>query len=170
MLKQTILYGLIGGVLIAILMVLGMFLMTNSISYETAEVLGYVSMLIGFSTVYFGIKKRRDDQLNGVITFKKAFLTGLGITAIVTVIYIITWVSYVVIDGGEFMDEFINNALDSIRNSGKPQNEIDQELASAEANMELFKSPWFQIIMAFIEIAPVGLLVSIVSAAILQKK
>lgn len=168
--KTILKYGLIGGAIITVLMMVSLFLMMNFISYDFGKVVGYLTMLLGFSTIYLAIKHIRDNQLGGSIRFGKAFGIGILVTLTVTVIYVSTWMIYVSINGDAFLDTFFQRALDDIQNSGKTAEEINLEIAAMKESMELYKNPLVQLVFTFLEIFPVGLLVTIISATILRKK
>ena len=79
-------YSLTGGVIIALFMVLSMWLLEQGFSYSLCELIGYLSMLLGFSTIYLALKKVRDTHLNGKISFGKAFKIALLMLALVALI------------------------------------------------------------------------------------
>ena len=71
------LYGLITGLIIFTLhLVLGI----NNLDYSTNEILGYISIFLSLSFVFFGIKHYRDKVNNGIITLGKAIAIGILIS------------------------------------------------------------------------------------------
>ena len=79
--KQTVLkyglYGLLTGVIIfTIHLVVGI----NTFDYSTNEILGYVSIFLSLSFIYFGIKHYRDHINEGVISLGKAIIIGVLIS------------------------------------------------------------------------------------------
>ena len=75
-------YGLIVGLIIFILhLVIGI----NRFDYATNEVLGYISIFLSLSFVFFGIKHYRDQVNDGVVTLGKAIIIGLLISVFVAI-------------------------------------------------------------------------------------
>ena len=93
--KKTVLtYGPIAGVIIVLLMALFIGLMSKEQDFQMGEILGYASMIVALSTIFVGIRKYRDDELGGMITFGKAFQVGLLITLVASAIYVAAWMFY----------------------------------------------------------------------------
>lgn len=160
-------YGIIGGIIVAIGMWLGITFVPHGGGAGMAA--GYLSMLIALSMVFVGVRQYRDTQKGGIIRFWTAFGVGLGIACVAGMFYVLAWELYLYLTDYSFMDEYVGSMLESMRTSGKPAAEI----AKFESEMAAFKleyaNPLFRMVMTFAEIAPVGLLVALVSAALLRK-
>lgn len=165
--QRTILtYGLIAGPFI-ILGMIGTLLLPAHLQKHCLW-LGYLIMLIGLSAVLLAIKTHRDKALGGVIKFWPAFLVGLGVVAIASVAYVATWEVYLAMTHYRFMDEFTAQALEAKRAAGVTGPAYDKavvEMATMKAN---YAKLWYRLPMTFAEIFPVGLLVALVSAALLR--
>lgn len=74
------------GIMILVLVVL-YFLFSPYTLLDLGEVMGYATMVIAMSMIFIGIKRYRDNELNGCITFKQAFGLGAYIAAIGSFIY-----------------------------------------------------------------------------------
>ena len=68
------------------------------------------------------------------------------------------------------MDSYYQHSVEKIKTSNDPETEIQAKIADMEKWRELYKNPLIQIGVTFIEIFPVGLLITIISATILKKK
>ena len=127
-------------------------------------------MIISSTTIFIGIRTYRNEELGGVISFGKAFLLGLYIALVAATLYVITWM----ILSGVFMPDFMENytaaILEGMQEAGKNQAEIALQMKELETWSELYKNPLFKILFTYMEILPVGLIVSLISAAILKKK
>src|ERR1043165_378707 len=101
--KIILTYGLIAGAIVSAMMLISMPLYNKGlISLDYGELIGYTTMVIALSMVFFGIKSYRDDHQNGAITFGKALQVGLLISVIATVMYAFAWeISY-----SQMSDEF----------------------------------------------------------------
>ena len=171
--KNIIIYGLIAGIVVSILMLFS----TNYIShvegkvdYNTSLLIGYVSMLIAFSLVYVGIRNYRDKFNGGVISFGKAFKIGIMIVLIASTIYVVAWLIDYFFFIPDFMEKFSAQELDELKASGASQIEIDKETIKMENMVKMYKNPFFNALMTYVEILPVGLVVTLISSLILKRK
>jgi len=167
MLRTILAFGLAAGLLAAIPMCL---MVTNSEHGSAAQsyLAGYLVMLVALSLVFVGVKRYRDNALGGVIRFAPALGMGLAISAVAGVIYVIGWEITLAVTDYAFMDSYAQAAIEARRASGGSAAEI----AAVTAQMADFKvqysKPWFRFAMTFVEIFPVGVLVSLISAALLR--
>ncbi len=171
--KNIIIYGLIAGIIVSILMLISV----NSINhgngnfnYNRSLVIGYASMLIAFSLVFVGIRNYRDKYNGGVIGFGKAFKIGILIVLIASTIYVIAWLidSYFFLP--DFAEKYSAHTLDKLKASGASQMEIDKQTKEMASFVRMYKNPFFNAMMTYIEILPVGLIVTLISSLILKRK
>lgn len=163
MLRNALIYGAIGG------LIAGGLLSVIVLNFEGATgqygmAIGYLIMLIGLSTIFIAIKRQRDLAQGGVIGFFPALGLGLAISLVAGIVYALCWdVALHIVGIDAFIDSFAGAMLDG--KSGA-------ELAKAQAEMASFRTsyhnPFFRLPMTFIEIFPVGVLVSLVSAGLLR--
>jgi len=168
--RYALIFGSIAGVVLVIMMFLTMPFLGEDIDYDTAEWLGYISMIVALSAIFIGIKSYRDKESAGLISFGKAFKVGLFITLVASVFYVAGWILYINTAGTNFMDSYYQHSVEKIKTSNDPETEIQAKIADMEKWRELYKNPLIQIGLTFIEIFPVGLLITIISATILKKK
>ena len=168
--RYALIFGSIAGVVLVIMMFLTMPFLGEDIDYDTAEWLGYISMIVALSAIFIGIKSYRDKESAGLISFGKAFKVGLFITLVASVFYVAGWILYINTAGTNFMDSYYQHSVEKIKTSNDPETEIQAKIADMEKWRELYKNPLIQIGVTFIEIFPVGLLITIISATILKKK
>ena len=169
--KKTVLtYGPIAGVIIVLLMSLFIGLMGKEQDYQMGEILGYASMIVALSTIFVGIRKYRDDELGGIITFGKAFQVGLLITLVASAIYVAAWMFYSAGGGAdEMMTAYLDQMVEKMEASGATQAEIDAKVSEMEQFQEMYKNPIVKIGITFLEIFPVGLIISLIAAGLLRK-
>jgi hypothetical protein len=168
--KNVLVFGLIAGTIVSAFMVFGMNKLMSTQNYDGSMVLGYASMIIAFSFVFVGIKNYRDKYLNGSITFGKAFMTGLWITLIASTMYVIVWAIDYHYFLPDFMDKYSAHMVEQLKSSGLPQAEMDAKLEEMKSMKEMYKNPvWFSL-FTYLEILPVGLLISLISSLILKRK
>ena len=105
-----------------------------------------------------------------MIRFGTATKVGLGITLIASLIYVVVWEINLSLTDYAFIDQYTESILESKRQEGLS----GEAMAAAEAEMEAMKTtyanPLFRLPMTFLEIFPVGLLISLLSAAILRNR
>ncbi|RZJ75086.1 MAG: DUF4199 domain-containing protein [Flavobacterium sp.] len=165
--KNVILYGLIAGFIASV----GIASMAfgGTIDFENSMLVAYASMLLAFSLIFVAVKKQRDAQ-GGAITFGKAFVTGLYITLIASTIYVATWLVCYYFFIPDFMDQYAEFSLSQLRAEGASEAAIAAKQQEMEVFREFYKNPFFNILMTYTEILPIGLLLSLISAAVLKKK
>src|ERR1044071_2734991 len=88
--KNVLTFGLLSGLVSAVLMTANMLFIDN-IGLDRGLVVGYTVIVISFLFVYFGIRSYRDNVLGGHITFAKAFQAGILITLISCAFYVGSW-------------------------------------------------------------------------------
>ena len=171
--KNIIIYGFTAGVVVSILMLF----ITNYISYckgnvdyDTSMLIGYASMLIAFSRVFVGIRNYRDKYNGGVISFGKAFKIGIMIVLIASTIYVVAWLIDYFFFIPDFAEKYSAHMLDELKVSGASQIEIDEQTKEMANFARMFKNPFFNAMMTYVEILPVGLIVTLISSLILKRK
>lgn len=134
------------------------------------EALGYLSMLIALSTVYFGVRNYRDQHLGGVISFKDAFLNGMIIVLIASVIYVTNWMIYYPNFMPDFADQYAAGQIESFKEAGLSGDELQVKITEVEEFNEIYKNPFVMAGMTFLEVFPVGLIIAVISAFFLKRK
>ena len=139
-------------------------------SFEYGEIIGYTSILMSMLFVFLGVKAFRDKLQNGRITFRKAFQVGILISIISCLFYVITWLILYETTMSDFMEQYSNHMLDKLQASGATPEKIAEETEKMEYYKEMYKNPLYRFLFTFIEPFPVGLLVTLISAAVLRTK
>jgi len=171
--KNIIIYGLIAGIVVSILMLVSLNYISHvdgKVDYNTSLFIGYASMLVAFSLVYVGIRNYRDKYNGGVISFGKAFKIGIMIVLIASTLYVVAWLIDYFFFIPDFMEKFSAQELDKLKASGASQIEIDKETKEMANFAKMYKNPFFNAMMTYAEILPVGLFVTLISSLILKRK
>lgn len=168
--KIVIVCGLIAGLIVATVMAITAGMCYSSGSYEGSMLLGYATMIVAFSLVFVGIKNYRDRYNNGVISFGKGFTIGLYITLIASTIYVIVWLIEMYNFFPDFADKYSAHMLDKLKASGASQQKFDATVKEMADFREMYKKPFFVILFTYVEILPVGLIITLVSSLILKRK
>src|SRR5271163_2205655 len=168
--KKTVLtFGLISGA-ISSLMMLATVPFMHKMSSTQGLVIGYTAIVLSFLLVFFGIRSYRDNVGNGQITFTKAFAVGISITLISCIFYVVTWEILYFNFMHDFMDNYGAATIEKLKASGASPAAIQLQVQHLKEFKEQYENPLFNSLMTFIEPFPVGLAITLVSAAVLRKK
>jgi hypothetical protein len=171
MAKIVLIFGLISGAIAAVLMwLLVSFVQGDGVDFDSAMLWGYATMIVALSLVFFGIKSYRDNN-GGTITFFKGLQVGILISLISALCYAASWEVYQRSGkGDEFIQKYTAYHLDKMKEDGASDAEVEKAREEAEQFMELYKNFFVRFAMTLMEILPVGLIVTLVSAALLRKR
>ncbi len=168
--KYVITFGIIAGIIVSAMMVYSITSCYNSLDFEGSEVIGYSSMIIAFSFVFVAVKNYRDKNNGGVISFGKAFRIGLFITLIASTIYVLVWLVYFYNFVPDFMYKYTSHAIEQAKESGLSAAELKAQTAQISGMSEMYKNPLFVVLFTYMEIMPVGIIISLIAALILKRK
>ena len=167
MLRTILIFGVLAGLVVAVPMNLLM-LFGKEGDGSHSLFTGYALMLLAFTFTFIGVKHYRDRTLGGVIRFLPALLVGLGISVVASLMYVLAWEITLHATNFAFIDDYSRAMIEAARAKG----ESADKLAGMAAEMEKFRvqyaNPLFRLPMTFVEIFPVGLLVSVVTAGLLR--
>jgi hypothetical protein len=168
--KKTILtFGLISGALSS-LMMLGTMSFVDRIGFDRGEIVGYTAIVLSFLLVFFGIRSYRDNMGDGHITFVKGFVVGISITLISCVFYVATWEFIYRNFFPDFMDKYAAYGIEKLRASGASAAAIQAKVEEMRKAKEMYDNPLMNAAMTFLEPFPVGIVITLLSAAVLRRK
>lgn len=151
--KNTVIkFGLYGFLLSITLFLSGLYF-GKGMDFSTQEVVGYLTMVISLVFVFFGIKHFRDNENNGKITLMKGLLIGVLISVFTASGIAVADFIYTSVINPDFFADYVA----MMREQGHTE-EIPN---------------WGSGFMAFVMFATVliiGLIISLISALILQRK
>ncbi len=168
--KIVLVCGLIAGFIVSIVMVISMAILHHTGKYEGSMLLGYATMLVAFSLVFVGIKNYRDKYNNGMISFGKAFRIGLYISLIASTMYVAAWALEYNLFIPDYMNRYVSHVLQQAKSGGASQAEMNKQVAQMEGYKEMYKNPLLFVLLTYLEILPVGLLVTLICALLLKRK
>lgn len=167
--KIVLTFGLLSGLVSAVLMFFTV-LFIDRIGWDKGVIVGYTGIVLSLLFVFFGVRSYRDNHLGGRITFGKAFGVGLLITLVSCVFYVIAWeIEYATLFS-DFTDKYAAFAMEQARASGADQEAMAAKAAEMDDMRKVMDNPIVRPLFIFIEPFPVGLLVTLISAAVLRKK
>lgn len=139
--------------------------------YDLGMVFGFAGMLVAYTFVFLGVKNFRDKQNGGFITFGKAFKVGMLMSIITATIYVGIWVAEHHYLYPDFMEKYSQSELQKLEKEGLSAAEFKIQKDRILYFKELYKSTIWVILLTYMEImVPIGLLVPVISAAILKRK
>ena len=168
--KRTVVtFGLISGAVSSLMMVAAL-PFADRIGFDKGEYVGYTTIVLSFLLVFFGIRSYRDNAGNGQITFSKGFAVGICITLISCLFYVATWeVLYFNFMPG-FMDKYSAYMVEKLKAKGASSAAIQAQLQQVKKYKDMYDNPLLNAAMTFLEPFPIGLVITLVSAAVLRRK
>ena len=167
--KKVLKFGLISAGILSVMMLLTLPFL-DRIGFEKGQVIGYTTMVLAFLLVFFGIRSYREEEGNGSISFGRAVAVGLLMTLIACVGYVVTWeIIYFKLAPG-FADKYTSYILEQLRASGATQQLIDAKIEEMKNFKAILDNPLLNAAITFLEPLPVGLIMTLISAAILRRK
>ncbi len=169
--KRTIwIFGLVLGLIQCINMIYMVNLCYQNPAFESNDLLGYTVLVILNLLTFFGILNYRNKELGGYIKFGKAFQVGALIVTVASVLYVVVWLFYFYNFVPDWIESYTKHVMIEVERNGATADELkaQQEQMASFANM--YENPVFVVLITFAEILPVGLLVALLSALVLQRK
>ncbi len=155
-------YGLIGALVVVFFTTVPWLTFSKSMSYSLAVKLGYLSVLLALSSIFFAVRQYRDDIANGMISFWKAFKIGILTTLIPSAFMFVSTAIFHM----NYGEEFRAWSVDAMKKS-LPE---EQFQAQMESMGDLVSNPYFQGAVMFITVFVIGVIVSIIVALIMKTK
>lgn len=164
--RAVLVYGTIAGLIVG----LPLFVLTVTTRGEPPQgvLLGYTIMLVALSAVFAAIKRHRDTVGGGVIGFWTALALGLGVSLVASLFYVAAWEAALAVTGLDFGQAYADALIAREKAKGLTGEALDHFIAEMEAFKRDYADPRQRLPMTFTEIFPVGVLVSLISAAILR--
>jgi hypothetical protein len=131
--------------------------------------IGYLTMIVALSMIFFGVKRYRDRDLGGVIKFVPAFLMGLAIAVVAGVIYVAGWEVYMAATDGSYMKAYMDHYIAGEKAKGLAGPALDKMIAEMNEMMTAYNTNMaYRMAITFSEIFPVGAIIALISAAVLR--
>jgi hypothetical protein len=156
--------GLFGSIIVSALLVFVTMYMRANPEKEVSMLIGFTVMTLAFFFLFWGIKQQREAN-NGLISFGKAFMTGFWISLIISTIYVLVWLIILY----NFFPNFAEHYTDMAIQKASPD-EVVKVTEEMNSFKEMYKNPIMVILFTYMEILPLGIVISFISALILKKK
>lgn len=168
--KKTVLtFGFISGAISAAMMLITI-PFVDKIGFDRGEILGYTILVLLALFVFFGVRSFRENVSGGRLTFAKGFAVGILITLLSSLCYVATWelVYYKFLP--DAADKYSAHMIARAKASGATQEVVDKKLQQAHQFKQMYDQPINNIALTFLEVFPIGLGATLLSAALLRKK
>ena len=169
--KIVLTFGLIAGVILSAFMVATLpYMKSENFDPDRSQVMGYTAIVLAFLLVFFGIRSYRENVGGGVITFGRAFAVGILVTVVASLFYVATWLVVYYNFVPDFADTYAACVIKDMREDGASPADIAKKQEQMVMMKRWLQNPLINGAVTFLEPFPVGLLVTLISAAILRRK
>lgn len=165
MIKAFLRYGLYSAIFITALFAFNMWIG----GFGTTMVAGYLTMVLALTFVYFGLRYYRDKQNNGVLTFGQGLKLGMLITLPPSVCIGLFDIVYIKLVNPGFYDKYLNSELAKLK-ARVPASQYEAQAAALRAQVAALSRPWADFLFMFLQVAAIGLIITIISTFILKKR
>lgn len=167
--KTVLIFGVISG-LITTATMLASVPFFHKMGNGKALIIGYTSMVLAGLLVFFGIRSYRENLGGGRLSFVQAFAVGILISLISNCFYVGTWeiVSHEFFP--DFAEKYAAQMVEHAKASGASQEKLDVTTRQAEQFARNYHNPAYRVSMTFLEVFPVYLVMTLLSATILRRK
>ncbi len=163
--KHVLVFGLIPGIIWIGIMIIMVNVMYSNPDIKTYDVLGIALMLVVFSLIFFGIRDYRNKKLDGYISVGHALKAGTLMSLTATAAYVGIWMFYYYL----FVPDFLDIYEDFVLRKTAPE-DIAAQTEYLEKIRTLAGTPPGLALMTALEVLPMGLIVTLISAFVLKKK
>lgn len=167
--KKTVLtFGLLSGAVISALMLLTV-PFADAIGFDRGVIVGYTTMVAAFMLIFFGVRSYRDNVAGGVVGFGRALAVGALIALVSSLCYVATWQVMYYKLMPDFLVKYEAHVIDKARANGESEAAIAQRSADMQKFAEMYQNPAINAAFTILEPLPVGLVIALVSAGVLQR-
>jgi hypothetical protein len=168
--KVVLTFGLIGGAILAVMMIATL-PFHDQIGFDRGVYVGYTTMVLAFLMVYFGVQSYRDNVAGGSVTFGRAFKVGLLISLVIMACYVAVWEVIYYNFMPDYLDQYTAYALEQARQSGASADAIAAQAEEMRKFGDMYKNnPLVNVAFTLLEPLPVGLVFTLLTAGIASRK
>jgi hypothetical protein len=168
--KRTVLvFGLISG-FISIGLMLFTLLFVDKLTFDNGLIYGYTALVLSSLVTFFGVRSYRDNVADGRLGFGRGLVIGLLITLVSCVCYVAVWEVVYFKVMPDFGEKYAAHMVERVRASGGTPERIEQARRDAADFKTMYDKPWNNAALTFLEPLPVGVAISLISAAVLRRK
>ena len=168
--KKTVLtFGLLcGAILVTTMMVTLPF--ADDLVNSHSELIGYSSMVLTAVVLFFGVRAYRERVGAGRMSFGRGLVVGVWIALISSLCYVAAFQLVYFKLRPDFGEVFVASTIQHAKDSGATPDEVAAKERQARQIQRLLDRPLTNAALTFLEPLPIGLLASLISAAVLRRK
>ena len=167
--KIVLIFGFISGAICAGSMLVTLPL-ADSPAFGKAEIIGYTTIVLAALIIFFGIRSYRENVGAGRLTFMRGMAVGLLISFISCACYVTTWEFIYFKLRPDFGAKYGAAMVQRAKDDGASAQKVEELRKQMEAFKVKYDQPLYNVGLTFLEIFPIELGVTLLSAAILRKK
>ncbi len=167
MIRTVLIFGGLAGAFVIGVTRLG-FTLTGGEADPSMVWLGFLTMIIGLSLIFLGVKRYRDSQCDGEISFWRAFGVGVAMAVVAGLVYVVAWEFHLAATNFAFIENYSSALIAKATQDDLPAEEIRQKIERIESSKESYYNPLFRIPITFSEIFPISVIIAAISAAVLR--
>jgi Protein of unknown function (DUF4199) len=169
--KVILTFGIISGAIVSVMLFITMPLYkSGALNLDNGAVIGYTTMIVASSMIFIGVKSYRDNHLHGSIKFGKALQVGVLIAGVASIMYAVAWEVDLHFFFPDFMDMYGRIMITKAEKSGASPEKLMEIRENLVMMQGIYKNPLARFGLTLLEIFPIGLIISLISAAVLRKK
>jgi hypothetical protein len=162
-------FGLIAGAILSVMMLLTI-PFHDQIGFDKGYIIGYTTMVLAFLMIFVGVKTYRDTVAGGKVTFGQAFKVGLLIMLVASACYVVTWEFIYYTISPDYLDKYASYSIEKLKQSGASAEAVAAKTQEMAKFKIMYQNPLVNIAFTLLEPLPVGLLFTLVAAAVLSRK
>ena len=135
---------------------------------EDGALYGYATILLALTGVFLGVKHYRDREKGGVIRFLPALGVGLGISTVASLGWVIAWEISLAMTKFDFVAVYYGQMIEQAQADGAAAEKIAQLQKDQAGFAEMYSNPVIRMGITFVEMFPIGVVISLISAALLR--
>lgn len=166
--KTVVRFGFMGVVLMFVILTIEFLIFRKKYNFDVQEIIGYITIILSLSFVYFGIRHWRDNYNSGSLSFGEGFKLGLLITLFPSLAFGLLSLFEIGVLDPEFNDKYYAHAVQKLKAS-TPPDELPQELQKLDSQKEMFSSPFVQFGAMCLTVFLIGIVITVIATLILQK-
>jgi Ca2+/Na+ antiporter len=166
--KQVVFrYSIITTLVILVLGAIQLFVLMPATDYKTAEVTGYLTIVLAMIFIFFGIKKYRELN-DGILSFGQGLKVGLLIALMPAVCFGLFDLLYTEVINPSWGEDYFQYHLQQVRES-TPTDQVSAKIQKLEEQKETYGKPYILFMIMFLTVFIIGAMVAIISALTLRR-
>jgi hypothetical protein len=168
--RIVLINGLLASVMACLWLALSFIVATDKL-LDLGMLLGFSTMILAFVFVFIAIVQYRNNVNGGYISFGKAFQIGFLVTLMASTCYVVVWLINFQYFSSDFMAKYTEATLNKMRLNGASATELASTAKKMAEDAYIYNnSIWVRIGYTYLEILPLGTVITVIAALVLKRK